>query len=366
MSGERLTYRALNRATLARQMLLARQPRPITDAVAHLIGLQAQVTEGPYQGLWSRLGGFRHEDLTSLIQDRTLLRATSLRATLHLHTVPDMVGLRPLVQPVLDRMWQAAFGKRIGSADRARVAKLGRRLLDNGPITAGALGKALQPDFPDADPLALSVLLQVRETLIQVPPTRIWGSGHAPLLSRLEAWVPDAARPALDRETLVLRYLAAYGPASIADMQSWSGLTGLKAEFETLRDRLATFTDETGRALFDLPDAPRPGPDTPAPVRLLPLYDNVILGYANRRRMFSEATATRAGMRQDTKAAILIDGAVAAGWKIAVRKGTAAIAIEPYRPLLERELRELLPEAMALLKFMQPDASDWQVTIEEG
>jgi hypothetical protein len=104
MTGEPLTYRALNRATLARQMLLAREQRPIVDAVTHLIGLQAQVTEGPYQGLWIRLRGFRHEDLSAFIEDRTLLRATSLRATLHLHTVPDMVGLRPLVQPVLDRM----------------------------------------------------------------------------------------------------------------------------------------------------------------------------------------------------------------------------------------------------------------------
>jgi hypothetical protein len=346
-------------------MLLAHENQPVVQTVEHLIGLQAQVTEGPYQGLWTRLAGFRHEDLTSLILDRTLVRATSLRATLHLQTVPDMVGLRPLVQPALDRMWQAAFGKRIGNADRAKVAKLGRRLLDRGPVTAGALGKALQPEFPDADPLALSVLLQVKETLIQVPPTRIWGSGHALLLSRIENWVPDAAPPALDRQSLVLRYLAAYGPASIADMQSWSGLTGLKTEFDVVRDQLVTFIDETGRTLYDLPGAPRPDPDTPPPVRLLPLYDNVILGYANRRRMFSEATENRAGMRQDTKPAILIDGAVAAGWKIAVKKAVATIAIEPYRPLLAREKRELAPEALAFLKFMRPDAGDWQEMIEE-
>ena len=205
MIGELLTYRALNRATLARQMLLQRATQPVAQTVAHLIGLQAQVTEGPYQGLWNRLSGFCHEDLTALIVDRTLLRATSLRATLHLHTVPDMVGLRPLVRPVLDRMWQAAFGRRIGTADLGKVARRGRRLLDAVPITAGALGKALQLEFPDADPLALAVLLQVRETLIQVPPTRLWGSGHAPLLSRIERWVPDATAPALDRETLVLR-----------------------------------------------------------------------------------------------------------------------------------------------------------------
>jgi hypothetical protein len=246
------------------------------------------------------------------------------------------------------------------------VVKLGRRVLAKGPVTAGALGKALHPEFPDADPMALSVLLQVRETLIQIPPTRIWGSGHAPLLTRVESWVRNAPAPSLDRQSLVLRYLAAYGPASIADMQSWSGLTGLKAEFQHLRDRLMTFIDETGRTLYDLPEAPRPDPATPAPVRLMPLYDNVILGYANRRRMFSEATAGRAGMRQDTKPAILIDGVVAAGWRIAARKDVATIAIAPYRPLLKREQRELIPEALAFLRFMQPHASDWQVTTEEA
>jgi hypothetical protein len=360
-----LTHAALNRATLARQMLLARSDLGIVPAVEHLIGLQAQVTEGPYQGLWSRLAGFRHDDLTALIVERTLVRATSLRATLHLHTVDDMLGIRQHVQPVLDRMWRSAFLKRSAGVDRDAVIAAGRRLLDRRPMTGGDLGKALQPQFPAADPLALSILLQVSETLVQIPPTRIWGSGHAPVQTRIENWVAPPHRRPIDLRLLVRRYLAACGPASVADMQSWSGMAGLRATFEALRPELLVYSGETSRELFDLPDAPRPGPDTPVPVRFMPLYDNVILGYADRRRMFSEATAGRAGMRQDAKPVILIDGTVAAGWSIGTRKGAATISVEPYRPLLRRELRELEPEGLAFLRFMRPEAESCSLIVEE-
>ena len=144
MASPILTTRALNRATLARQMLLARADRGLVDAVDFLIGLQGQVSEGPYQALWSRLNNFRHEDLTALIVDRTLVRATSLRATLHLHTVDDLIGLRPHVQPTLDRMWQSAFGnRRFGDNHVATVQRAGVKLLNKAPVTGGARSEAL-------------------------------------------------------------------------------------------------------------------------------------------------------------------------------------------------------------------------------
>ena len=359
-----LTDRQLNRATLARQMLLERSDRSIEDAVAFLLGLQGQQTHDPYIGVWSRLKQFRHEEMTALILDKTLVRATTMRATLHLHTADDLLGLREFVQPVVERMWQSAFGKRrFGDNDKAKVRKAGVKLLDKGPMTSGALGKALQEKFPEGEPLAKAVLMQVVETLIQVPPTRIWGSGHAPMLTRVENWLPAPHRRTIARETLVRRYLAAYGPASIMDMQAWCGMTKLGEVFEALRPELVTFTGADGRELFDLPDAPRPDADTPAPPRFLPLYDNVYLGFDNRRRMLAENDLKRVNMLREFKPAVLIDGIVSAGWVITDKKGAALIEIEPYHALGKQHLQPMEAEALAFLKFMREDAKSYDVSV---
>lgn len=363
MSSDILTTRQLNRATLARQMLLERGQMGTVEAVEHLLGLQAQVTEGPYQGLWSRLQGFRHEGLTALIVDRTLARATTMRATLHLHTADDLIGIREQVQPVVERMWKSAFTKRFGNSDKTKVPKVGVKLLDKQPMTAGALGKALHEQFPQSEPLALAVLIQASELLVQIPPTRIWGSGHAPILTRVENWLPPPHRRPISREALVLRYLKAYGPASVNDMQAWCGLTKLSESFAAVREQLVTFASDDGRELFDLPDAPRPDPDIPAPVRFLPLYDNVYLGYDVRRRMLSEETAHMINMLREFKPAVLVDGAVAAGWVISAKKGAAAIEIECYRRMTKRQASEIEEEGLAFLKFMQPEATSCDVTL---
>ncbi|MEO7221394.1 MAG: crosslink repair DNA glycosylase YcaQ family protein, partial [Devosia sp.] len=212
MKRDILTTRQLNRATLARQMLLERSDAGIVEAVRFLGGLQAQQSNDPYIGLWSRLGGFSHEALTALIVDKTLARATTMRGTLHLHTADDLVGFRALAQDFLMAQWKSNFLRRFGSEDKAKVRRAGVRILDKGPITSGDLGKQLKTKFPSAEPLSLSVLLQMSETLVQVPPTRLWGNGSAPKLVRVENWLPDV-KPNLSRVDLVRRYLAAYGPA---------------------------------------------------------------------------------------------------------------------------------------------------------
>jgi hypothetical protein len=362
---QRLTDRQLNRATLARQMLLERSDIGIAEAVAFLLGQQGQQSQDPYIGLWSRLNNFRHEDMTALIVDRTLVRATSMRATLHLHTADDLIGLREFVQPVVERMWQSAFGKRrFGPNDREKVRKAGVKLLDKSPMTSGELGKALQEQFPEGEPLAKAVLMQVVETLVQIPPTRIWGSGHAPILARVENWLAGPHKRTIPRETLVRRYLAAYGPASVADMQAWCGMTKLGETFETLRPDLVTFEGEDGRELFDLPDAPRPDADTPAPPRFLPLYDNVYLGYDNRRRMLEENDMKRVNMLREFKPAVLIDGIIAAGWTIEVKKGAAVIDIEPYHKIGKAHRKPLEAEALAFLRFMRGDAKSYDVRVQ--
>lgn len=362
MSEKLLTNRELNRATLARQMLLERSDRTPVDAVEFLLGLQSQQTHDPYIGLWTRLNGFAHEALTALILDKTLNRATTMRGTLHLHTVEDLVGIRALVQPFLVGAWTSGFRKRFGDNDKSEVLKAAIKLIDKAPSTAGALGKALKEKFPSADPLSMTTLLQSHETLVQIPPTRIWGSGHAPILTRIEKWLPSVPEPSLTRANLVRRYLAAYGPASVADMQTWSRLTKLSVEFKAIENELVRFEAEDGKILYDLPDAPRPDPDTPAPVRFLPLYENAYLGYDNRRRMLSEATAHLINMFQDFKPAVLIDGQANAGWSISNTKGAAVLEIETYRKITKGEKRDIEAEGLAFVKFLEPEARSWDVT----
>jgi hypothetical protein len=363
MRGEVLSNRQLNRATLARQMLLARSNVSIPDAVRFLGGLQAQQSNDPYIGLRARLEDFTQAALTALIVDRTPARATTMRGTLHLHTADDLVGFRALVQSFLEGVWRSNFLRRFGSEDPARVHRAGVRILDKGAITAGDLGKQLKAKFPSAEPLALSVLLQMRETLVQVPPTRLWKNGAAPLLMRVEAWLPDT-KPALTRADLVRRYLAAYGPASVNDMQVWCRLTKLGAEFKALDKELVTFADEEGRLLYDLPDAPRPPADTPAPVRFLPLYDNVYLGYDNRRRMLFETDRERLNLFANFKPAVLVDGVIAAGWVVTRRKDAATLEIEPYHKLTKKQVREIEAEGEAFLRFMEEDATSYTFEVQ--
>lgn len=346
-----LTDRQLNRATLARQWMLARADVAIPDAIAFLLGLQAQTSNGPYQGLWNRIAGFRHADLTALIIDKSLLRATTMRTTLHLHTDADMRSLRPVMQAVLDRTWTATFRKRVGQADLEEVHRRGIDLLDAGALTSGALGKALAEPWPDAEPLALAQLLHCRETLIQVPPTRIWNNGAAPLLARIETWTGQRLGPPIDRSDLVLRYLAAYGPASIMDMQSWCGLTKLAPAFTAVRDRLVEFRGEDGRVLYDLPDGLRPDPDTPAPVRFLPEYDNVWLGFADRYRIQPQLAKDRMVMVNSYVAAYTVDGFIAGNWTMKKQKDGLTITILPFRQLTRAELAEVEAESHATGAF---------------
>ena len=351
-----LTHKDLNRATLARQFLLERSDTGISEAVGFLVGLQAQQSNDPYIALWSRLKGFRHEDLTQLITDRELIRATSMRGTLHLHTADDMIGIRSLVSPFLQQMWRSNFQKRFGDHDPGKVIAAGRKLLDKGSMSAGDLNKALLAKFPGGEAIALSVLLQVHDILVQIPPTRIWGNSSAPILTRIENWVPEPHNRPMALRDLVRRYIRAFGPVNAADMATWSRLTRIGPEFEAIKKELVTFEDVDGRTLYDFPDAPRPQADTPAPIRFLPLYDNVYLGYENRRRMLSEETAHLINMFQNFKPAVLIDGTANAGWTISVKKGEAVLEIEPYRKLLKREMREIEAEGSAFLRFMKADA----------
>ena len=290
MGDEVLSRRALNRATLARQLLLRRAELPVLDAVGHLVGLQAQVPHNPYTALWSRLAGFRPEALSELFERREVVRIGLMRGTIHLVTAGDCLLLRPLMQPVFEgQLWRHRdHSPALRELDLEPIVELGRMVLAERPRNGTELRAIFAERFPGLDPAALVYACQMRLALVQPPPRGLWGRSARVTWTTAEAWLgrPLAAAPSLD--DVVLRYLGAFGPATVADAASWSRLTGLREVVERLRPQLETFRDERGRELFDLPDAPRPDPDTPAPPRFLPEYDNVLLSHADRARFMSE------------------------------------------------------------------------------
>jgi hypothetical protein len=352
-----LTRHDLNRALLARQMLLRRWRLPAIEAIERLVGLQAQAPNPPYIGLWSRLEDFRPEDLAELIDGREAVRIALMRSTIHLVSANDCVALRPLLQPVLERGMNASFRQSLEGLDRTALATAGRALVEEQPLTFSALGKRLGEDWPDRDTTALAQAIRTWAPLVQVPPRGVWGASGPAAHTTAEAWLgrPLERRPSI--ENLVLRYLSAFGPATVMDAQKWSGLTRLGEVFERVRPRLRSFRDEQGRELFDLPDAPRPDPDTPAPPRLLAEFDNVLLAHADRTRILDEDARRRImtsnGLIPGT---VLLDGFVGGTWKIERGTGRAILRIQSFRKLSRADTKSLALEGDRLLEFGAADA----------
>ncbi|MGD9694675.1 MAG: winged helix DNA-binding domain-containing protein [Thermoleophilia bacterium] len=366
--GRVLSGRALNRALLARQFLLGRVSMPPREMIAHLVGMQSQVPTDPYQALWSRIDGFDPHELGRLMTDRRVLRAGLMRGTIHLVTAEDCLALRPFVQRLYDAVlvrkpWAAG----IRGVDRARLAARARAFLDGAPRTAGELRDELARRWPDNDAASLAHAVHALVPTVQVTPRGVWGRAGRPMWTTVESWlgrpVPDAA-PAGE---IALRYLAAFGPASVMDLQAWAGVTRLKPVIEELRPGLATFRDEAGRELFDLPDAPRPDPDTPAPVRFLPTYDNVLLGHADRTRLVSDELRRALAARNPDGydyGTVLVDGRVAATWRIEADRAAARLIVFPIEAL-DPVAGEVGAEAGRLLEFSTPDASRREVEWRE-
>jgi len=355
-----LSPRALNRALLARQMLLERAAISPAAAIEHLVGMQAQVPTDPYFGLWSRLADFDPLALSRLIKTRKAVRIAVMRGTLHLVSARDALIARAWVQPVLTRTLVATeWGKKTRGVDMDALCAVARAAVEKNPLTLAELRPILAAAFPEYDPTALSWAFHYSAPLVQVPPRGLWGEGGLPRVTTVERWLKKAqATPA--PEKIALRYLAAFGPASVADMQAWSGVTKLAAVFEALRPKLATFRDETGRELFDLPDAPRPDAGTPAPPRFLPVYDNVTLGFANRDRILGLAPPRAVPQNLNVRS-FLIDGFVAGFWKIEEAKGRAMLTLEPFGALAKKDQRALVAEGRKLLAFAMPEATKAEV-----
>lgn len=351
-----LDDRALNRALLARQLLLRRSPLSLLAAIEHLVGLQSQLPTPPYFGLWARLAEFDPEELSALFTDRRVVRVALMRSTVHLVSAADAVALRRVMQPVAYRALTSGsrYGRALAGVDLDELERLTRELVDATPSTGAQIASALAVRWPGVAADALAYAARTRVALVQVPPRGQWRRSGQARCTSAEHWIGrPLARP--DLPSVVRRYLAAYGPAGIADAQAWCGLTGLRAVFDELRPELVTFRSESGTELFDLPDAPRPPGDAPAPVRLLPEFDNILLSHAERSRMFDpdhrRLIFTENGIIHAT---VLLDGFVRATWKLTTTARAASIAVrllpgpppaEPHRVAVEQQARGLLARA---------------------
>lgn len=364
-SAPTLTLRALNRATLARQILLGREHRDVAETLEHLVGMQAQLPNAPYVALWSRLEDFRPPDLSQLVADRRALRMTLMRGTIHLVTAADALVLRPAVQPALERdvYGNTTFGRhRLEGLDMDAVLAAGRELVEEQPRTNVQIRDALAQRWPDRDPAALGYAVRGLLPMVHVTPRGIWQRSGPIALTTVEAWLGRSVDPVADLDTLVLRYLAAFGPSSVVDAQTWSRLTGLREVFDRLRPRLVTYQDERGRELFDLPDAPRPEPGIPAPPRFLPEYDNVLLAHADRTRFVDDEVRKRIQGEGLAVGSILLDGVAGGTWTTSEAEGVTTLTIRALEPMADHDRAALVDEATLLLSFLAPDAAARRVT----
>ena len=353
-SAEVVGRRALNRALLERQMLLRRWDLPAAEAIERLVGMQAQAPIPPYFGLWTRLDRFQPEELARLITDRAVVRIALMRATVHLVTARDCLAIRPVVQSVFERdlYGNSSRGRNITGLDLEAVATAGRALVEERPRTAKELGALLGDRWPDRDPAALAYTVRCLLPLVQVPPRGIWGAGGQTTHTTAEAWLGQPLAVETGPEPIILRYLGAFGPATVNDVQVWSGLTRLREVIERLRPGLITLRDENGAELFDLPEAPRPDGELPAPVRFLPEFDNLILSHADRMRVIADEhrrrIASKNGMVPGT---VLVDGFVRGTWRITRTRGSATLHIAPFEPLAPPDRTALTEEGARLLAF---------------
>jgi len=356
-----LTLRDLNRALLRRQMLLERAEASALDAVRRLVAMQAQVPNPPYIGLWTRLRGFNRDELSSLIEGRQVIRAPLMRSTLHLVAAEDYPLLWPALQPALARALNSFFGKETRGMSLDRLLPVARELLAEGPRTFAELRAALLEVEPGRDPAALAYAVRSHLPLVQVPPGGLWRSGGSPAYALVEIFKEARSCAAALRE-LAFRYLAAFGPASVKDFQAWSGLVRMGEAFEGLRPELCVYRDEEGNELFDLPDAPLPSGDEPAPVRFVPEYDNLVLSHADRRRVLADEH--RKGVflsAARVRATVLVDGFVRGAWKIEKAGPTATLVVEPFGPLPARDRDALAEEGERLVRFVEDGAGSVEV-----
>lgn len=353
-----LSNRALNRALLARQMLLAREKTSAIAAIERLVAMQAQVARPPFVGLWTRLQDFQRTELVDALHARSVVRVTSLRGTLHLMSAADYAAMRGTLQPMLTRGSQAILRERCAGIDAERLGVEARKFFTKSPATFDALRDHLQAKFPRLDVRAMGYTVRTHLPLVQVPTAATWAFPASAEFALADKWLAKAISTAATApDAMVLRYLAAFGPATPADAQAWSGMPGLRDVFESLRPSLVTFRDERKRELFDLPGAPRPDADTDAPVRFIADFDNLVLSHDDRSRIVAKEHRGKVTLKNlQVRATFLVDGMVAGTWKSERKRKGAVLVIEPFATVARRVRGALEAEAETLLEFLEEDA----------
>ncbi len=341
-----LSSRALGRALLERQLLLRRADLAVVPAVEQVFGLNAQNPNDPYLALWSRIQSFAVASLSTAIEDRSLVRSTMMRATQHLMSAEDFGFVRPVLAPLLQRVQRNAFGRRTASVDLDGLVIAARELLADGrTLTRPELGRLLARRWPVDDPTTLGWTAQYLVPLIHPAPSGTWNVYGATPFTLADVSVGDVRR-------MVLRYLAAFGPASVADARTWSGVSGLREVFAELRPSLRVYVDQSGRELFDLPDQSLPDEDVPAPIRFLPPFDATLLGHADRTRIMTDEIRRQVCIGAGVAATVLVDGTVAATWTVS---SDGVLRLQPLRPLTDADTIEA--EAVRLLAFIHPSTT---------
>jgi winged helix DNA-binding protein len=344
-----LSQRDLNRALLARQLLLERQPLPAADAIRRVAGLQAQASAPPFVGLWTRVADFREAELQDLIDRRQVVRATLMRHTIHFIPADDYPWLRPTIQPALDASFGAQTRKRLAGVDLEPFLAAARSEFRARPLTFAEVKALIRAIDPTCDVDAVAYGVRTHLALIGIPNASRWRFGGPAPFVLAEDWL---GRPLADPDPreMVRRYLAAFGPAAPGDATAWSGVGGMRPVFESMRDELRSFRDEAGRELFDVADAPLPPGDTEAPVRFLPEFDNTLLAHKDRTRVITDEHRALVyigpGLMTGT---VLVDGFAGATWR--VRNGE--LALEPFRKLTKAERAAIEPEAEALRAWLR-------------
>ena len=361
-----ISQRELNRATLARQLLLERAPLSPTQAVEQLIGMQAQEARPPFIGLWSRLQDGRREEMIRAIHDRSLIRATLMRGTIHLFSAADYRAFRPAIQPVLDK-GMSVLGARAEGLDVETVVPAAYKLLSEGPLPFNDIRDRLQAQFPEMNDRALGFAVRMLIPLVVMPAEHRWGYLANSPFGLAEEWIGPCESPDQALQELMRRYLAAFGPATVSDAQTWLGITGLKPTFEALRPDLVVFAGERGKEYFDLPDAPRPPGDVPAPVRFLPDFDNLLLSHADRTRVIADDHRGIVYQKGNLRLlpSFMVDGVVAGMWRSERKRKDATLTITPFAPLTPDTKRELAAEGEPLIRFIEEDATTYSVVFAE-
>jgi hypothetical protein len=348
MAGEVLTKRALNRALLGRQMLLERRRMDVPAALEHLVGMQAQVPTDPYFGLWSRLEGFDPQELSKLVAEGEAVRAWLMRGTIHLVTARDCLRLWPVMASVLRKSFEGSqFGRDTAGIDRDELVAAIEEVLADGPRTRADIGRALAERWPDSGVEALGLSATYLVPLVQVPPRGTWGATHRATLTTAAAFLGEPVGEGDDPAEAILRYLRAFGPAAPKDVRAWCYKTGLRDAIDRLRPQLREFRDENGTELLDVEDGLFPDPETPAPARFLPEYDNALLSHADRSRVIAPGQASRLWW----KGTVLVDGFVAGTWKLEREKGSVTVAVAPWGRWAKKLREEVAAEGEGLAAF---------------